>query len=69
MFRVVWRGFFTRRARAILTGLAIALGVTLMAGTYVLTDTINNSFAGIFQTANKGNDVVITPHEALGNNS
>ena len=37
-----------------------------MAGTYVLTDTINQSFAGIFKTANSGNDVVITPAAGLG---
>ena len=39
---------------SLLTAIAIALGVALMAGTYILTDTINNSFAGIFQTADKG---------------
>jgi putative ABC transport system permease protein len=66
MTSVVVRGFFARRLRAILTGIAIALGVALMAGTYILTDTINNSFAGIFKTANEGHSVVITPSERLG---
>ena len=42
------------------------LGVALMAGTYILTDTINNSFAAIFQTASKGHDVVVSPAEQLG---
>ena len=37
-----------------------------MAGTYILTDTINNSFAAIFQTASKGHDVVVSPTETLG---
>ncbi|HSZ14787.1 MAG TPA: FtsX-like permease family protein [Solirubrobacteraceae bacterium] len=60
------RGFLQRKLRVLLTGIAIALGVALMAGTYVLTDTINRSFAGIFQTANKGHDVVITPSKVLG---
>ena len=50
----------------LLTGIAIALGVALMAGTYILTDTINQSFAGIFQTANRGHDVVVTPTKPLG---
>ncbi len=66
MLRVVWRGFLARKLRAALTATAIALGVALMAGTYVLTDTINASFAGIFTTANAGNAVVVTPHQALG---
>ncbi len=66
MLKLVLRGFLQRKLRVLLTGIAIALGVALMAGTYVLTDTINQSFAGIFQVANKGNDVVISPTQALG---
>ena len=66
MTRVVIRGFFSRRLRAVLTGIAIALGVALMSGTYILTDTINQSFATIFATSNRNRDVVIVPHQALG---
>ncbi len=66
MIKLVLRGFLQRKLRVLLTGIAIALGVALMAGTYILTDTINHSFAGIFQTANKGNDVVVSPTETLG---
>lgn len=68
MFALLLRGFAQRKLRVVLTAVAVALGVALMAGTYILTDTINNSFAGIFQTANKGHDVVITPAQRLGNN-
>jgi putative ABC transport system permease protein len=66
MWRVVVRGFFSRKLRAVLTGIAIALGVALMAGTYILTDTINQSFATIFQNGQRGHDVVVVPHQALG---
>ena len=66
MWRVVVRGFFARRLRAILTGIAIALGVALMAGTYILTDTINSSFANIFNSAARGRSVVVVPHQGLG---
>jgi putative ABC transport system permease protein len=69
MRSVVVRGFFARRLRAILTGIAIALGVALMAGTYILTDTINHSFADIFNTAAKGRSVVVVPHQGLGANA
>ena len=71
MRKVVVRGFFSRKLRAVLTGLAIALGVCLMAGTYVLTDTIDRSFANIFDTATQGIDVAVTPHETIksANNS
>ncbi|MHB8241612.1 MAG: ABC transporter permease [Solirubrobacteraceae bacterium] len=66
MLSLVLRGFLQRKLRVLLTGISIALGVALMAGTYVLTDTINQSFAGIFQAANSGNSVVISPTETLG---
>ncbi len=66
MIKLVLRGFMQRKLRVLLTGISIALGVALMAGTYVLTDTINQSFAGIFQVANRGNDVVVSPTETLG---
>jgi putative ABC transport system permease protein len=66
MLALVLRGFMQRKLRVTLTAVAIALGVALMAGTYILTDTINHSFAGIFQTANKGHDVVVTPTQKLG---
>lgn len=66
MLALVLRGFLQRKLRVVLTAIAIALGVALMAGTYILTDTINHSFASIFQTANKGHDVVVTPTQKLG---
>ncbi len=66
MLRLVLRGFAQRKLRVALTAIAIVLGVALMAGTYILTDTINNSFAKIFQTASKGHDVVVSPAETLG---
>ncbi len=66
MLRLVLRGFMQRKLRVALTAVAIVLGVALMAGTYILTDTINSSFATIFQTASKGHDVVVTPAQILG---
>jgi putative ABC transport system permease protein len=66
MGSLLLRGFAQRKLRVALTALAVALGVALMAGTYILTDTINHSFAGIFQTANESHDVVISPAETLG---
>ncbi len=66
MLALVLRGFTQRKLRVALTAVAIALGVALMAGTYILTDTINQTFAGIFQTANRGHDVVITPNKPFG---
>ena len=66
MATLVLRGFLQRKLRVVLTAIAIALGVALMAGTYILTDTINHSFAAIFSEVGKKHDVVVTPAETLG---
>jgi putative ABC transport system permease protein len=65
--RVVLRGLLGRKLRAALTGLAIVLGVAMISGTYVLTDTINASFDTIFTNSYKNADVVITGKSAVGN--
>ncbi|HLM87027.1 MAG TPA: FtsX-like permease family protein [Solirubrobacteraceae bacterium] len=66
MLALVLRGFMQRKLRVLLTGIAIALGVALMAGTYILTDTINRSFASIFHTADESKSVIVTPTQNLG---
>src|ERR671929_2313013 len=65
MRRVALRGLFSRKLRLVLTALAVALGVTLIAGTYVFTDTINRSFDRIFTESNKGTDASITPRKTI----
>ena len=42
MIRVALKGLAGRKLRAVLTALAIVLGVAMVSGTYVLTDTIEN---------------------------
>jgi putative ABC transport system permease protein len=65
MLKVAVRGVFTRKLRAFLTALAVFLGVALMTGTYVLTDTFTNSFGQIFQESNQGTDVAVVPREVV----
>jgi putative ABC transport system permease protein len=67
MMRVALRGILGRKLRAALTGLAIVLGVAMISGTYVLTDTINASFDTIFSTSYKNADVIVTGKSAVGN--
>ncbi len=66
MLTLVLRGFMQRKLRVLLTGVAIALGVALMAGTYILTDTINHAFAEVFGNAYAKKAVVVTERETLG---
>ena len=63
MRKVSLRGLLARKTRLALTVVAVALGVTLIAGTYVFTDTINASFAQIFSVTNKGTDVAVSPNQ------
>jgi hypothetical protein len=48
VIRVALRGLAGRKLRAALTALAIVLGVAMMSGAYVLTDTIDKAFDTIF---------------------
>ena len=65
MLKVGLRGVFARKLRAFLTALAVFLGVSLMTGTYVLTDTFTNSFGQIFEESSVGVDVAVVPREAV----
>ncbi|MEA2365683.1 MAG: putative transport system permease protein [Thermoleophilaceae bacterium] len=65
MTKVALRGIAARKLRAFTTWLAIFLGVALVAGTYVLTDTINQSFNEIFTESLKGTDVVVTARQDI----
>jgi putative ABC transport system permease protein len=66
MVGVALKGLLGRKLRAILTALAIILGVAMISGTYVLTDTINAGFDTIFSQSYKNADVVITGKSAFG---
>jgi putative ABC transport system permease protein len=59
------RNLGARKLRSFLTALAIVLGVMMVAGTYVLTDTIEQSFDRIFAETNAGIDAVVTSKEAV----
>jgi putative ABC transport system permease protein len=63
--KVALRGLVARKLRLALTALAVALGVTLIAGTYVFTDTINASFDRIFEASYTGTDAVVSPREGV----
>ena len=65
MIRVTLKGLAGRRLRALLTALAIVLGVAMMSGTFVLTDTINGAFTSIFTESYKNADAVISGKTAF----
>ncbi|HWI22709.1 MAG TPA: FtsX-like permease family protein [Baekduia sp.] len=60
MLKVAIRGVISRKLRLILTTTAVALGVMLMAGSYIFTDTFSKGFDQLFANAFKGTDVSIS---------
>jgi ABC-type antimicrobial peptide transport system permease subunit len=60
VIRVALRGLAGRKLRAALTGIAIVLGVAMISGTYILTDTINRAFTTLFTESYAGTDAVVT---------
>ena len=65
MRAVALRNLGARKLRTFLTSLAVILGIMMVAGTYVLTDTIDQSFDKIFTESNQGIDAVVTSREEV----
>jgi putative ABC transport system permease protein len=59
VWTVTIRGLVSHKLRLALTALAIVLGVGFVAGTFVLTDTINRTFTDLFTQTTKGIDVAV----------
>ena len=59
MIRVTVKGVRGHLLRFVLTAVAVTLGVSLVAGTYVLTDSINKTFDDIVEAGSAGVDVQV----------
>jgi len=58
--KVALRGLAGRKLRAVLTGIAIVLGVAMISGTYILTDTVQRAFNNLLVDSYAGTDAVVT---------
>jgi putative ABC transport system permease protein len=65
MLKFAVRGIAGRKLRTALTSLAIVLGVAMVSGTYVLTDSIDKAFDSIFNDVRKGSNAVVTGKSAF----
>jgi putative ABC transport system permease protein len=68
MLAVTLRSIAARKLRTGLTAFAVVLGIALVSGTYLLTDTINHAFDEVFATATRNVDAVVTPTRLFGTN-
>src|SRR5476651_565684 len=69
MWRLTIKGLLAHKLRLALTGLAIVLGVTFVSGTLVLTDTLHNTFTGLFDTVYQHVDLEIRGTAAFSSQS
>ena len=65
MFRAALRSVLARKVRLLLTGIAVLLGVSFMAGTYVLTDTMTRAFNNLVDTGYASIDVLVRNENAF----
>jgi putative ABC transport system permease protein len=64
VIRFALKSLAGRKLRTVLTALAIVLGVAMMSGSYVLTDTIDKAFDAIFVDSYAGTDTVVRGKDA-----
>jgi putative ABC transport system permease protein len=69
MITVALKGLLGRKLRALLTAISVVLGVAMISGTFVLTDTIKAAFGTVFTQVYKNTDAVITGKSAIGGNA
>src|SRR4051794_7054822 len=65
MIGVALKGLAGRKVRALLTALAVVIGVAMVSGTFVLTDTTKKAFDGIFSSSYDRTDAVIAGKEIV----
>jgi putative ABC transport system permease protein len=69
MIAVALKGLAARKVRALLTALAVVIGVSMISGTFILTDTMQKSFNGLFTETSAETDAVISGKEIVKNST
>ena len=69
MRSVALKGLAARKVRAVLTALAVVIGVAMVSGTFILTDTIKKAFDDIFNNSYKNTSAVISGREIVKNSA
>jgi putative ABC transport system permease protein len=59
MIAVALKGLAARKVRALLTAFAVVIGVSMVSGTFILTDTMQRTFDGLFAASYEDTDAVI----------
>ena len=65
MRRATWKSLLAHKLRLLLTAAAIVIGVSFVAATFVLTDTIDHTFDTLFDDLTAGTDVSVRGTDAF----
>ncbi len=65
MIGVALKGLAGRKLRAVLTAFAIVLGVAMVSGSYILTDTISKAFNAILADSYEGTSAVVSGKQVV----
>src|SRR5829696_1346804 len=65
MIGVALKGLAGRKIRALLTAFAVVIGVSMVSGTFILIDTMQKSFNGLFDASYDKTDAVIQGKEIV----
>jgi putative ABC transport system permease protein len=63
--RFALKGLLGRKLRTALTAIAIVLGVAMVCGTFILTDSIDQAFDSIFTDSRQGSNAVVSGKTAF----
>jgi putative ABC transport system permease protein len=69
MIAVALKGLAGRKLRALLTACAVVIGVSMVSGTYVLTDTMQKAFDGIFTASYAETDAIVSGKQVVEGSS
>jgi len=58
MIRIAFKTVFAHKLRLALTALSVMIGVAFIAGTFIFTDTIDDTFNQLFENVFEGQDVI-----------
>jgi len=59
MIRTALKTIFAHKLRLVLTAMSVMIGVAFIAGTFIFTDTINQTFTDLFDDQFAGQDVIV----------
>ena len=64
MFKLALKGIMARKGRLLLTSLAVILGTSFLAGTFIFSDTLQKSFHDLFAHGGIDGDASWQEHAA-----